>query len=44
MKRNTIDCIVYACMFIVLYINWTDFPKPVAPCEVRGTLIKIGVG
>jgi hypothetical protein len=39
--RTTIDAMVIACMFIALYINWTDFPKQ--PQIVHGTLIKIGV-
>jgi len=39
--RTTIDAMVIACMFIAIYINWTDFPKQ--PQVVRGTLIKIGV-
>jgi len=39
--RSTIDAIVIFCMFIALYINWTDFPKPRQ--TVIGTLIKIGV-
>jgi hypothetical protein len=39
--RKSIDAIVIACMFIAIYINWTDFPKQSQ--IVRGTLIKIGV-
>ena len=39
--RETVDAIVIACMFIALYINWTDFPKQ--PQVVRGTLIKIEI-
>ena len=35
------DRIVIICMFVALYINWTDFPKQ--PQVVRGPLIKIGV-
>ena len=41
MSKTTIECIVYACMFMVLYHNWTDFPRQRQ--EVRGPLIKIGV-
>ena len=41
MSKTTIECIVYACMVMALYHNWTDFPKPSS--EVRGKLIKIGV-
>jgi hypothetical protein len=37
--RKTIDGIVIACMFVALYINWTDFPKPSQ--VVSGTLIKL---
>jgi hypothetical protein len=25
--KTTIECIVYICMMIALYINWTDVPK-----------------
>ena len=39
--RNTVDAIVIACMFVAIYINWTDFPKQ--PQVVRGTLTKIGI-
>lgn len=41
MKRTTVDCIVYACMFMLIYHNWTDFPKQRQ--VVRGSLIKIEV-
>ena len=41
MKRSTVECVVYACMFIALYHNWTDFPRK--PQVVHGSLIKIGV-
>jgi hypothetical protein len=36
--RKTIDAIVIACMFIAIYLNWTDFPKQ--PQAVSGSLIK----
>ena len=39
--RKTVDAIVIACMFVAIYINWTDFPKQ--PQVVRGMLVKIGV-
>jgi hypothetical protein len=39
--RNIIDTVVIACMFVAIYINWTDFPKQ--PQIVHGSLIKIGV-
>ena len=39
--RKTVDAIVIACLFVALYINWTDFPKQ--PQVVRGPLTKIGV-
>jgi len=39
--RETVDRSEERCMFIALYINWTDFPKQ--PQVVRGMLIKIGV-
>jgi hypothetical protein len=39
--RKHMDAIVIACMFVAIYINWTDFPKQ--PQIVHGTLIKIGV-
>jgi len=41
MMRKTVDAIVIVCMFIVVYINWTDFPKQ--PHAVSGPLIKLGV-
>ena len=41
MSKGAVECIVYACMFIILYYNWTDFPKQRQ--VVRGPLIKIGV-
>jgi hypothetical protein len=39
--RKTVDAIVIVCMFIVIYINWTDFPKP--SHTVTGPLIKNSV-
>jgi len=39
--RKTVDAIVIACMFVAVYINWTDFPKQSQ--VVSGSLIKIGV-
>jgi hypothetical protein len=39
--RKAIDGIVIACMFVAIYINWTDFPK--ARQVEHGPLIKIGV-
>jgi hypothetical protein len=39
--RKTIDGIVIACMFVAIYINWTDFPKQ--SHAVSGPLIKFGV-
>jgi hypothetical protein len=41
MKRSTLELVVYACMFIVIYHNWTYFPRE--PQVVHGSLIKIGV-
>jgi hypothetical protein len=38
--KTAIDAIVIACMFVALYINWTDFPKLVYAREVRGLLEK----
>ena len=37
--RFMIDVLVIACMFLALYINWTDFPRQ--PQVIRGMLIKI---
>lgn len=37
--RNTVDAIVIVCMFVAIYINWTDFPKQ--PHAVHRQLIKI---
>jgi len=37
--RKTVDAIVIACMFVAVYINWTDFPKPVH--ATTGLLIKL---
>jgi hypothetical protein len=39
--RKTVDGIVIACMFVAIYINWTDFPK--SSRVEAGPLIKIGV-
>jgi hypothetical protein len=39
--RKTVDAIVIACIFIAVYINLTDFPKPAQP--TNGLLIKLGV-
>lgn len=39
--RKSIDGIVIACMFVAIYINWTDFPKTAH--ATSGTLIKSGV-
>jgi hypothetical protein len=39
--RKIVDGIVIACMFVAIYINWTDFPK--RPQVVHGLLIKTGV-
>jgi hypothetical protein len=39
--RKTIDAIVIACMFIAIYLNWTDFPKQSQ--VVNGSLIKIEI-
>jgi len=37
--KETVDVIVITCMFIAVYINWTDFPKPAH--ATSGPLIKI---
>jgi hypothetical protein len=37
-----IEIIVYVCMFVVLYHNWTDFPTLGHNHEVAGPLIRIG--
>jgi hypothetical protein len=39
--RKVVDGIVIACMFVAIYINWTDFPK--AARVESGLLVKIGV-
>ena len=39
--RKTVDGIVIACMFVAIYINWTDFPKQ--PHTTQGHLVKLGV-
>ena len=39
--RSTVEWMVIICMFIAIYHNWTDFPKPQRAQEVSGTLIKI---
>jgi hypothetical protein len=39
--RKTVDVIVITCMFVVIYINWTDFPK--SSRVVSGPLIKLGI-
>jgi len=39
--RKMVDWLVIAGMFVALYINWTDFPKPQPVREVRGLLEKI---
>ena len=39
--RKAVDRIVIACMFVAIYINWTDFPK--AKRVEHGPLVKIGV-
>ncbi len=41
MMRKTVDAIVIACMFVAVYINLTDFPKPLH--TANGPLIKLGV-
>ena len=38
--RKTVDALVIACMFVAVYINWTDFPRPVH--ATTGSLTKIG--
>jgi len=37
--RKAVDGVVIACMFVAIYINWTDFPKE-ARVE-HGTLVKV---
>jgi hypothetical protein len=37
--RKAIDNIVIACLFVVIYLNWTDFPK--RSYVVTGPLTKI---
>ena len=37
--RKTVDAIVIACIFVAVYINLTDFPKPAHPAN--GSLIKL---
>jgi len=39
--RQTVDAIVIACIFVAVYINWTDFPRPLH--TATGSLIKLGV-
>lgn len=39
--KKTVDAIVIACMFVAVYINWTDFPRPLHTVTVP--LIKLGV-
>ena len=39
--RKTVDAIVIACMFVAIYVNWTDFPKPLH--TATGSLIKLEV-
>jgi len=39
--RKTVDGIVIACMFVAIYINWTDFPK--TSHTMNGSLIKLEV-
>jgi hypothetical protein len=39
--RKIVDRIVIACLVLVIYHNWTDFPKQHQ--EVRGPLITVGV-
>ena len=41
MKKSSVEFIVYVCMFVAIYHNWTDFPKQQQ--AVHGTLIKLGV-
>ena len=41
MKKVSVELIVYVCMFVAIYINWTDFPKQRQ--IVHGALIKLGV-
>jgi hypothetical protein len=38
--RKTVDWLVIACMFVAVYINWTDFPRPQPVREVTGLLEK----
>ena len=38
--KATVDAIVIFCMFVALYINWTDFPAPKLPRLVTGHLEK----
>lgn len=40
--KSKIDGIVIICMFAILYINLTDFPKPLKRV-VSGPLIKIEI-
>ena len=40
MSKTTVEYIVYVCLLVVLYHNWTDFPRPFR--EAHGPLIKIG--
>jgi hypothetical protein len=35
------EYIVYACIFMALYYNWTNIPHPQPQREVRGILEKI---
>jgi hypothetical protein len=40
--RKTVDAIVIACMFVAVYINWTDFPKQTY--TLQGRLVKTSLG
>jgi hypothetical protein len=40
--KSLIDIAVYASIFVALYHNWTDFPRPVPNREVSGPLIGVG--
>ena len=39
--RKTFDAILIACIFIAVYINLTDFPKPTH--KANGPLIKVEI-
>jgi hypothetical protein len=40
--KSTIEIAIYVCLFVGLYQNWTDFPRPAPRREVSGPLMGIG--